>query len=293
MAAKRLTPEEASFIKSLRALVARGGSLDTMLVDRVPPIAPPSAGAKPAVQVVEPLKGYWTGNTSFSRAFNGDYPSVAGSQTMIEAAQLPGPPRGRGITLNREDRRVTPGVALNLNYAIWADIEFGIGGAIQRVRLDWKNCIINVPGSRITVNTVWGVVDETNPYNVGNPIEVAGSLGASISVDPLVAKGLNTFTEYFDATTLPDVLVPPYAVGFYLPLLPSAVYAAADVVSVADVTDPTQVTAPFIGDIQTSVLQANGLLNYTPLPTSAALLRFTASGISPGDSFKIIWVMAV
>ncbi len=300
MAAKRLTPEEASFIKSLRALVARGGSLETLLVDRVPPIAEPS---KPVpVQksaVVEPLSGYWTGSLSFSRNFDGAYPSVAGSQLLIEANQLPGPPRGRGLTLSRQDRFLTNApTGLNYNYTIYADLEFGIGANIQRARCDWQNCIVNLPGSIIRVTATWApnLPPSVFPYNVGNgtDVEIGGNLAASVCTDPLVSKGYNTLTEYYTWSTAGIVPVPPFAVGFWLPVEPSEVFVPADVLKVYDNNVVVaQNVNPLIGSIQTSVVQANGLSTLNMLPASATGLSFTDSGMNDGSAQKLIWALEI
>ncbi len=297
----RLTPEEAQFIASLRRLVSRGGSLPTNLQDPelVPPAPPPVRPQAVAASVTEPRRGYWTGNLAFSRNFDGAYPISPGSQLLIEANELPGPPRGRGITLSRQDRFVvTSPAGLNYNYTIYADFEFGIGGNIQRARCDWQNCIVNLPGSIIRVNTTWApnLPESVFPYNVGDgsTVEIGGYLGASVCSDPLVSKGYNTLTEYYPWSTAGVVDVPPFAIGFWLPINPTEVYTSTDVLKVLDnATVISQNVNPYIGDILTSQVQSNGLSVLNMLPASATGLDFTSSGMNDGSAQKLIWALEI
>jgi hypothetical protein len=276
MAAKRLTPEEASFISSLRALLARGGSLDTMLVDRVPPIAAVNAKKSPA-SVVEPRNGYWLGNPEFSRSRVGLYPVSPSSETIIENTKMPGPPRGRGIILQRRESLTVAVPTTQLNYAVRARIQFGIGGQTNEALIDWANTIVNVPGSLVRVNAEWENANSTQvgiPYNVGNPVEVTGSLGVQLTADPLVNKGYNTLTTFLDnGGVVTSVQVPSYAVGFWCQPFPPA-GAATGFWYAGNTTDPAGAFSDQAFYLDSHIV-ANGYTALNVLPPGARTLYYT------------------
>jgi hypothetical protein len=296
MASSRLNPEEAQFISSLRAMLAKGGTLPTRLVSGGEPIAIPKTVVTTKSSVVEPLSGYWTGvNTaSFSRSRLGLYPSDPGTELVIEANKLPGPPRGRGLTLTRSNESYTGSLG-NMNVGIYADVEFGIGGNVQKIRCDWNNCILNLPASVMRVSATWYAPDTSIAYYTD---VMSGSLGVSVSVDPLVNKSLNTYTQFVDFSTALVIDIPPFAVGFWIPIDPAAVFGPSDVVYVYAVpgnqVSNTVTNSALLGLLSSSAIQVNGLTNMTSLPVTARSLNVqdAFSGIG-GSASKIIWALGV
>lgn len=292
----RLTPEEAQFVASLRRMLSRGGSLATNLLD--PELTPPPEAksvVNSKVTAIEPIGGYWNGvgSTSFSGTYNGEWPEVEFSQLLLEANKLPGPPRGRGVSLSRVDGSLAVGLGNN-NYSIYADIEFGIGSSIQRLSCDWKNSIVNIPGSVVRITARWAKTDPSLPYYNGNQ---TGNLTAAVCTDPLVSKGLNTYTQYLNLNgpTVNALDIPPFAIGFWLPINPASVFTSANYVYVANVqaSEIGNTVAPYIGQVASSAIQANGLTNLTSLPSSASSLVFNSSGITVAIAPKIIWAIQV
>lgn len=294
--ATRLDPLEASFISSLRALVQRGGSVPTALNNLVPPIAAPSAGVKRPSVVVEPRKGYWTQASDFSGTRQGVYPASPGIETVLGNDYLPGPPRGRGISLSRSEKVL--GTPVDLNFMVWADIEFGIGSAKHHVTVDWCNSILNVPGSSIRVNARFGTLHtfgSVYPYNVGDDVNgVYGNLACQLSADPLVSKGYNTYTQVVIDPSADIVEVPDFAVGFFMGYLNTTVLTGTTKVvacyaSSVYTTPPGPIGVGFV-DSQAIIDNCYNQVNW--LPQEAKLLDFSPSGL-PSTLTVITWVMAV
>jgi hypothetical protein len=298
MASTKLSPEEAAFIQSLRRLVARGGSLPVQLAATdLAPVAPASKAVQPVPTVnLEPRSGYWTQNAEFSRVRSGLYPTVPGSEAVLENLKLPGPPRGRGVSLTRREVRVGAPSA-NLNYFVYADIIFGIGGSITTVRIDWCDNIVNVPASTIRVDAVWSVLNTQAgafPYSVGSPVEVSGHLGVQLCTDPLVSKGYNTYTQLVTDPSTAVIDVPEYAIGFWMGFYPgTALSGVSKFVKMLANTVYNGIPGPVeLGAFSSQQIVDNSLTALNSLPPNCKQLDFSQSGF-PSASLPIIWALSI
>jgi hypothetical protein len=87
---------------------------------------------------VEPVNGWWTGNTAWGKRFSGDMPdSLIPTVNPIDLVSLPaapGPPRAIGIQLYRSDKQIQ--VAGNCD--VQALVTYGAGGTSNTFALDWS-----------------------------------------------------------------------------------------------------------------------------------------------------------
>lgn len=294
-----LSPSEVQFLRSLRLAMAKAGS-SARLVSSAEPIADPAKPAVAPAEVVEPRRGYWLQNATFSRVRTGAYPQAAGVESLLECNDMPGPPRGRGISLTRREYRLNP-ASTNLNFYIYAQIQFGIGGSLTTVLVDWSNGIINVPASSVRVNAMFTALDTQGgayPYRVGTPPEIGGDLGAMVCTDPLVSKGYNTYTQLISAPGADLVSVPQFAIGFWMAYPAStALTGGTQYVRMYTSTVYNGIPGPtIIGDIPSQQIINNGISTLNAIPSNCQQLDFSFSGLPSGtlgDRKAIIWALAI
>lgn len=290
-----LTADEVTFLRSLRRAVSRTGGSEVRLLDpNLQPLANPSAPAAGASLIQEPRRGYWSGSPDFSRTKTGKYPVSASIETVLNVDNLPGPPRGRGIVLQRSESLIVDPPTTQLCYAVWARITFGIGGQLNTVLVDWANTVVNIPGSSIRVDAIFKSLQPEGvtlfPYNVGNPVEVEGTLGVQVAVDPLVSKGYNTLTQYI-TSSVTSIDIPPYAVGFWFNPPPPVTPTATGYWFCLNGTSGTAAftNSGFYSDAQ---IVANGQTALNVLPIGSRTLDFSNSDLTV-EGTPLVWAIGV
>lgn len=139
----------------------------------------------PGVAPVEPLKGHWTGKSSWGQGYKGPFPTTEGTEIQLgRVPDMPGPPRARSIILGRRNR-YTSIPAGGINSAIRAKIIYGVGGITNTLYCDWVNgTIITLTASSIQVVAESYRPEIDNPSYVitGQPdLDISAGLGIQSS----------------------------------------------------------------------------------------------------------------
>jgi hypothetical protein len=304
-----LNREEADFIRSLRRMLAKGGSLSTQLVSEVAPIAPVAQKTTPTF-VAEPTTGPWHQSSSWGTSVDltrKGYPIRPDILGVIQSIKLPGPPRCRTIVLNRDDVSInsgTPGIGTGAYFQVVARIRAGVGGGIVETLVDWSNAIVNVTASTLEIDAIFRSPNGedilyTNETDVGGNLVVAwgGKLTVQIGADPSAFNGDNTLTQ----TTQPVLVgqtrylpIPVQASAFSLYAQGTNLAVSNDLITFhpQQVVTGTEVIGS-IGAVPLKPVIEEGLRGRTSLPGAAQSISYSTNNLAGLGALIVVWYLNV
>lgn len=155
----------------------------------------------------------WSGNNEIGRE-SPFAPDANNRQMVLKMAEW-GEPRNWTVSLGMQyDRNLTPSTV----FSVAAEIQFGIGGTVQTVEIDWlQGAAITVPANSIVINALYPF-NAQFPANTTVPDDLI--LRASLSRHPIAnacptRSNRQTFPTSVD--TIVDV-IPPFAKNLQIAL---------------------------------------------------------------------------
>lgn len=232
--------------------------------------------------VVEPSKGWWTGNSRFGGRFQGVLPAQEGSIIPITSLDyVPGPPRTVALNLYANDTAFVgaPGIA---NSDVKAQITYGAGGFTNTFRCDWmQGCQFSIVCNSLRVDAV--TVKRTNQGVYGNG-NIARMLGCTIGLGQsgyALGPQLTTPWTVLLAAGTTIYQIPDFARGLILTsdVIDPLITATFESTAIQQVYDMTTLYASY---------QGSGIR----VPGGPGLVRIRNATAAPAGH-QLIWLMSL